>query len=100
MATNPFWSFWMAGYECSDKMNAFGNRVDLLEMTGHLQLLDEDYTDLNTFNIRTVREGIRWSKVEKKPYVYDWERVRYMIEKGKEHGIQQVWDLCHFGYPD
>ncbi len=100
MATNPFWSFWMAGYECSDKLNAFGNRVDLLETTGHLQRLEDDYKDLAAFNIRTVREGIRWSKVEKKPYVYDWEPVGYMIKTAKEQGIQQVWDLCHFGYPD
>ena len=43
MNNNPFSSFWMAGYECTDKLNAFGHRVDFLNTTGHLQLIDHDY---------------------------------------------------------
>ncbi len=97
---NPFKSFWMGGFECTDKQNCFGNRVDLLHVSGHLELLDQDYTQLKPFNISTVREGIRWSQVEKKPYEYDWSTVEYMMERGKAHGIQQIWDICHFGYPD
>ncbi|MDJ0366085.1 amine oxidase [Hymenobacter sp. H14-R3] len=97
---SPFDSFWWGGYECTDQLNAFGNRVDFLPLTGHLQLLDEDYTDLGPFNVRTVREGIRWAMIEKTPYQYDWSTVKTMLQAGKRHGIQQVWDLCHFGYPD
>src|SRR3982750_892256 len=72
---SPFHSFWMAGFECTDKLNAFGNRVDFLHITGHLELIDEDYKRLHDFNIATVREGIRWSQVERTPYVYDWSTV-------------------------
>ena len=97
---NPFQSFWWAGYECTDQLNCFGNRVDLLRQTGHLQLIQDDYTDLVSFNIRTVREGIQWSQVEKRPYQYDWSVVETMLSVGHRQGIQQVWDLCHFGYPD
>ena len=97
---NPFASFWWGGYECTDQLNAFGNRVDFLPLTGHLQLLDADYEDLKPFNIRTVREGIRWAMIEKTPYQYDFSTVRTMLRAGQRHGIQQVWDLCHFGYPD
>jgi len=97
---NPFASFWMAGFECTDKLNAFGDRVDFLTLTGHLQMLEEDYRQLALFNIKTVREGIRWSQVEKRPYEYDWDTVGYMIKCAKERGIQQVWDICHFGFPD
>ena len=97
---SPFRSFWMAGYECTDQQNAFGNRVDFMNLTGHLQRLDEDYKDLSLFNMKTVREGIRWSFVEKSPYQYDWSTVTTMIESGKRKGIQQVWDICHFGFPD
>ena len=32
MHENPFASFWMGGYECTDKLNAFGYRVDLLPL--------------------------------------------------------------------
>ena len=97
---SPFKSFWMAGYECSDKLNAFGNRVDFLNITKHLDLIYEDYALLKDFNISTVREGIRWSFVEREPYKYDFSTVAEMIKAAKHYGIQQVWDLCHFGFPD
>ncbi len=97
---NPFASFWMGGFECTDKLNAFGNRVDFLKLTGHLQLLEEDYRYLRIFNIKTVREGIRWSQVEQRPYEYDWSTVALMMQSAKVQGVQQVWDICHFGFPD
>ncbi|ALW84932.1 amine oxidase [Hymenobacter sedentarius] len=98
--TNPFRSFWWGGYECTDQLNAFGNRVDFLPLTGHLPLIDEDYAALAQFQVRTVREGIRWAQIEKRAYHYDFSTVQTMLEAGQRHGIQQVWDLCHFGYPD
>ena len=76
---NPFQSFWMAGYECTDQLNAFGSRVDLLATTRHLDLIGKDYQALSLLGIRTVREGIRWSTVEKAPYVYDWEPVGALV---------------------
>jgi hypothetical protein len=100
MTDSPFQSFWWGGYECTDQLNAFGNRVDFLPLTGHLQLLEEDYTDLGQFNVKTVREGIRWAHIEKTPYHYDWSTVKTMLDAGQRHGIQQVWDMCHFGFPD
>jgi len=98
--TTPFKSFWWGGYECTDQLNCFGNRVDFLPLTGHLQMLDEDYTDLQQFGVKTVREGIRWAYIEKTPYHYDWSTVKTMLDAGQRHGIQQVWDMCHFGFPD
>ncbi|WP_345953268.1 amine oxidase [Mucilaginibacter sp. PAMB04168] len=98
--TSPFHSFWMAGYECSDKLNLHRKRVDLLTETGHLQHIDSDYLLLKPFGIKTVREGIRWSVVETEPYKYDWLAVEQMLQSGKRNGIQQVWDICHFGFPD
>ena len=97
---NPFASFWMGGYECTDQLNIHGDRVDLLQTTGHLQRTAEDYKKLRPFGIKTVREGIRWSRVEPTPYQYDWTAVQHLIESGKACGIQQVWDICHFGFPD
>lgn len=99
-AATPFRSFWMGGFECTDQLNAFGNRVDFLHLTGHLKQLDQDYQDLRRLNLRTIREGIRWSQVEKTPFRYDWSVVGRMIERGQAHGVQQLWDICHFGFPD
>ncbi|WP_225872311.1 glycoside hydrolase family 1 protein [Pedobacter frigidisoli] len=90
----------MAGFECSDQLNHYGNRVDLLTITGHLDNLVSDYKLLTDFGISTVREGIRWSQVEKTPYVYDFSVVEKMMAAAKSTGIQQIWDICHFGYPD
>ncbi len=100
MNSNPFCSFWMGGYECADHLNAFGNRVDLLRETGHLLMAKEDYGCLEALKIKTVREGLRWSVLEKQPYVYDFEPARLLIETGVRAGIQQLWDICHFGFPD
>jgi beta-glucosidase/6-phospho-beta-glucosidase/beta-galactosidase len=96
----PFKSFWMGGFECADQLNASGNRVDLLEMTAHLQLVREDYARICSLGIKTVREGIRWSVVELAPYHYDFSSVLEMMKAGKEYDVQQIWDICHFGFPD
>ena len=98
---NPFTSFWMGGFECTDKLNAFGNRVDLLNTTSHLENCADDYKSLvDVFQIETVREGIRWSQVERAPYKYDWSDVAQLIQCGRDRKVQQVWDICHFGFPD
>ena len=100
MGISPFRSFWMAGYECTDQLNHYGDRVDLLSLTGHIAQVQEDYSLLSDLHISTVREGIRWSKVEYRPYEYDFSTVKIMIDAGKAQGIQQIWDICHFGYPE
>lgn len=97
---NPFRSFIMGGFECADHQNAFGERIDLIVLTGHDRLINEDYKRLREIDITTVREGIRWSHVEKKPFVYDWTQVEDLIIHAHKHGIQVVWDICHFGFPD
>lgn len=97
---NPFASFWMAGFECADQVNAFGNRVDLLQATGHIERLTQDYNGLGLFNMHTVREGIRWSRAEPLPYEYDWRAVAAVIQTAKKCGVQVIWDMCHFGFPD
>jgi len=95
----PFRSFWMAGFECSDQLNHYGNRVDLMSETGHISKTVQDYQLLLEMGIYTVREGIRWSFVETAPYQYDFSTVESMLNAASITGIQQIWDICHFGYP-
>jgi beta-glucosidase/6-phospho-beta-glucosidase/beta-galactosidase len=95
-----FRSFFMGGYECADHINRSGDRVNLLAETEHDKRAAEDYALLAPTGIQTVREGICWSCVEKEPYVYDFREMKQRILAAKENNIQQVWDLCHFGYPD
>ncbi|KQT18149.1 amine oxidase [Chryseobacterium sp. Leaf404] len=98
--SNPFNSFLMGGFECADHQNAYGKRIDLYEISGHDRFLEQDYDHLNNLDIKTVREGIRWSAVEKKPYHYDWSEVERLISVSQDKNIQVIWDICHFGYPD
>ncbi|SEJ38769.1 Beta-glucosidase/6-phospho-beta-glucosidase/beta-galactosidase [Dyadobacter sp. SG02] len=99
-SASPFRTFWMAGFECADQLNASGNRVDMLEMTAHLELIHDDYARISALGLKTVREGIRWSVVEKEPFRYDFSYVLEMIHAARAGGIQQIWDICHFGFPD
>lgn len=100
LPVNPFKSFWMGGFECADHLNAAGERVDFLNITHHLTKLAEDYNLLKQIGISTVREGIRWNFVERVPYHYDFSTVKLMLDEGRKCGIQQIWDICHFGFPD
>ncbi|GAB3417828.1 amine oxidase [Niabella aquatica] len=96
---SPFKSFWMGGYECCDMINRYGNRADLLTLTGHDSQLTGDYGLLDQFGIKTIREGIRWSLVEQYPYIYNWQYTEQMIRIAGESGKQIIFDLCHFGLP-
>lgn len=95
-----FKTFFIGGYECADHINSRGNRVDLLADTAHNNRIEEDYFLLAQAGIKAVREGIRWSFVEKQPHQYDFTEVKNRIEAAQKAGIQQLWDICHFGYPD
>ncbi len=95
-----FKTFFIGGFERADIVNHQGNRIDLLQKTAHDTKIVEDYTLLSKAGIKTVREGIRWSFVEKEPFVYDFSEVKTRLEAAQLTGIQQLWDICHFGYPD
>lgn len=95
-----FKSFFMGGYECADHINRSGDRVNLLKETQHDRRARDDYAGLLTLGIAVVREGICWSAVEMEPYSFDFGEVKNRIRIADELGIQIVWDLCHFGYPD
>lgn len=97
---NLFNSFFMGGFECADHINRSGNRVNLLKETQHDIRYFSDYEILSSLGIKTVREGICWSKVEKTPGVFDFSGVINRIKAADNFGIQLIWDLIHFGYPD
>ncbi len=52
---SPFRSFWMGGFECTDHQNAFGNRVDLMTLSGHEALLEQDYDAAIALGCLTLR---------------------------------------------
>lgn len=96
----PFNTFIMGGFECADHVNRSGERINLLKETQHDIRFHEDYQALATIGIKTVREGICWSVVEKSPEVFDFSEVLNRMKAAEKLGIQIIWDLIHFGYPD
>lgn len=97
---NPFKTFFMGGFECADHIDRSGNRINLLKVTQHDVRVDADYLLLSNIGIKVVREGICWSEVEKKEGEYDFSEVLNRMKTAEKYGIQQIWDLIHFGYPD
>lgn len=95
-----FNTFLMGGFECADHINRSGERINLLKETQHDIRVGEDYEKLTSIGIMTVREGICWSTVETAPGVFNFSEVLYRMLAAEKHGIQQIWDLIHFGYPD
>ncbi|RZJ35468.1 MAG: hypothetical protein EOO18_07905 [Chryseobacterium sp.] len=97
---NPFQTYFMGGFECADHINRHGNRVNLLTETQHHLKVEEDYLLLLNMGISTVREGICWSFVEQEKNNFDFSEVQNRIKIAEKFGIQIIWDLIHFGYPD
>ena len=94
-----FASFFVGGFECSSKLRLDGKRLDLLETTGHARLFEYDYRALIKHGIHAARDGFRWHLVQESAGVYDWSSVAPMIQAARDHEVQIVWDLCHYGWP-
>lgn len=95
-----FKSFLMAGFECASHRPLHGRRLDLTTATAHDRLALADYVRARKAGMTTVRDGIRWHLVERFPYFYDFGSVLPMILAARAAGVQVIWDLCHFGWPD
>ncbi|HSE97183.1 MAG TPA: beta-glucosidase, partial [Blastocatellia bacterium] len=95
-----FKSFFLGGFECSTHRNRSGRRLDLIEATGHDRHSLSDYARLRQHGIRTVRDGIRWHLIEQRPGRYDFSSAMPLISAARATGMQVVWDLCHYGWPD
>ncbi|MFC7477875.1 beta-glucosidase [Dankookia sp. GCM10030260] len=95
-----FRSFFLGGFECSSHRRFDGRRLDLIAGTVHDLLAAEDYGQLREHGIATARDGLRWHMVERVPGEFDWRPVLPMLRAAEAAGVQVVWDLCHYGWPD
>jgi beta-glucosidase/6-phospho-beta-glucosidase/beta-galactosidase len=95
-----FKSFFLGGFECSTHRLRWGKRLDMIAATQHDTFVAQDYARLQAEGIYTVREGIRWHLIETSPGRYDWSSVLPMVRTARDMGMQVVWDLCHYGWPD
>ena len=95
-----FNSFFIGGFECSTHRRRDRRRLDLLAATEHDCRAGADYRQLVRHGIRTVRDGLRWHLIETVPGLYDWSSFLPMLRAARDAGVQPVWDLCHYGWPD
>ena len=95
-----FKSFFMGGFECSTHRLDTGKRLDVIAATYHDKFVVADYQRLQAQGIYTVREGIRWHLIEQQPGEYNFDSVLPIIRTAREMGMQVIWDLFHYGWPD
>lgn len=100
MGDVQFRSFFLGGFECSMHRLRSGKRLDLLEATRHTEFVRADYRRLQAQGICSIRSGIRWHLIEPAPYRYDFSSVLPMIRAANDTGMQVIWDICHYGWPD
>jgi len=94
-----FRSFWIGGFECSCHVNSKGKRLDMTAALQHDTLAAEDYRLLRGIGIQTARDGLRWHLIDRNG-AYDWSSWLPMLEAAEAEGVQVIWDLCHYGWPD
>src|SRR5918999_518128 len=74
-------------------------RGDMLAATQHVEQAEEDYARLRGLGIRVAREGVRWHLVEQGG-AFDFSSLAPLVAAAKRQGIQVIWTLCHYGWPD
>ncbi len=97
---NLFRSFLLGGFECSTHRRRDGRRLDLIRASRHDEFAREDYERLRARGICAARDGIRWHRIETRPSYYDRTSALPMLRAARNAGVQVIWDLCHYGWPD
>jgi len=96
-----FPSFWLAGFECSTQIHYRGRgRLDYTAELEHDRRCDDDYALLEPFGIRTIRDGIRWHLIERRPGQFDFSTVDPLVKAAQKHRLLTIWDICHYGWPE
>jgi hypothetical protein len=99
-SSGSFRSFFLGGFECSTHRIRSGRRLDVVAGSRHDRWVREDYERLRSERILAAREGLRWHLIEKRPGHLDFSTALPFVRAAREIGIQLVWDLCHYGWPD
>lgn len=89
----------MGGFEGGTHRRGDGLQVDVLRSMQHDTYAAEDYALLAGIGIRTVRDALRWHRIERGTNRYDWSSFLPMLRAARSTGTQVIWDLCHWGLP-
>lgn len=89
----------MGGFESSTQIGLAGRRLDLIAATQHDRLAATDYALLRSQGLSTARDSVRWHLLDRGGR-YDFAPLRERAEAAERAGVQVIWDLCHYGWPD
>jgi beta-glucosidase/6-phospho-beta-glucosidase/beta-galactosidase len=94
-----FQSFWIGGFEAACHVNDKGTRLDMIAATQHDRQVASDYALMKSLGMSTVRDAARWPLIESNRG-FDFSSFAPMLAAAEEHGMQVMWTLCHYGWPD
>jgi beta-glucosidase/6-phospho-beta-glucosidase/beta-galactosidase len=72
----------------------------MIDATCHDRFAAADYQRLVNIGINTARDGLRWHLIETTPGRFDFSSVREQMDAAENLGVQVIWDLFHYGYPE
>ena len=93
-----FDSFYFAGFEGTTGFNKHGEWIDQVAATQHDRFVDDDYRMLRRLGIYAARDAVRWPLIDIKGR-YDFSIIDPLVEAARNHRIEIIYDLFHFGYP-
>lgn len=92
-------SFFFAGFEATATTNSSGHWIDQIAATEHDREVDADYRRLRETGLLAAREAMRWPLIDRRGAL-DFSSVIPFVHAAHRHGIQVIWDLFHYGYPE
>lgn len=95
-----FRSFWMGGFESATHINRLGIRLDMIADTQHDVQAAGDYALLRGLDLRAARDSARWHLIERQRGRYDFASLAPLAAAAQSNGVQVIWNLCHYGWPD
>lgn len=99
--TKLFRSFLQGGFESSTHRRVHDQRrLDMIAASHHDVHALDDYRALARLDILTVRDGLRWYLIEREPGRYDWSSLDRQLEAARAVGVEVIWELLHYGWPD
>jgi hypothetical protein len=94
-----FRSFFLGGFEGTACRNRHGQWIDQIAATRHDVEVDADYRRLREVGLYAAREAMRWPLIDQGGH-YDFAPVQPFFAASRRHGIDVIWDLFHYGYPE
>ncbi len=94
-----FPSFFLGGFESSTHLTRV-RRNDVTQSSRHDRFAGLDYRRLVAAGLLAARDGLRWHRIEATPGVFRFAGDLPMIRAAREAGVQVIWDLWHYGWPE